>query len=103
MTLTPTGLIGGTPAYLAPELARGADPVPSSDVFALGATLYQAIEGPTPYGNTTNQLALLYAAANGQINPPVQAGPATALLMSLLRSEPGERPSMAEARERWPR
>jgi eukaryotic-like serine/threonine-protein kinase len=100
MTLTATGLIGGTPAYLAPELARGADPVPSSDVFALGATLYQAIEGTTPYGNTTNQLALLYAAANGQINPPVQAGAATALLMSLLRSEPAERPSMAEARER---
>nr|WP_072480365.1 serine/threonine-protein kinase [Amycolatopsis australiensis] len=100
MTLTATGLIGGTPAYLAPELARGADPVPSSDVFALGATLYQAIEGTTPYGNTTNQLALLYAAANGQINPPVQAGAATALLMSLLRSEPSERPTMAEARER---
>ncbi|MFD2494427.1 serine/threonine-protein kinase, partial [Amycolatopsis jiangsuensis] len=95
MTLTQTGLIGGTPAYLAPELARGADPVPSSDVFALGATLYQAIEGQTPYGNTTNQLALLYAAANGQVNPPTQAGPATALLMSLLRTEPGERPSMA--------
>ena len=100
MTLTATGLIGGTPAYLAPELARGADPVPSSDVFALGATLYQAIEGTTPYGNNTNQLALLYAAANGQINPPVQAGSATALLMSLLRSDPGERPSMAEARDR---
>ncbi len=100
MTLTQTGLIGGTPAYLAPELARGADPVPSSDVFALGATLYQAIEGQTPYGNTTNQLALLYAAANGQVNPPTQAGPATALLMSLLRSEANERPSMAETRER---
>ncbi|MFD9889104.1 serine/threonine-protein kinase [Amycolatopsis sp. NPDC059027] len=100
MTLTATGLIGGTPAYLAPELARGADPVPSSDVFALGATLYQAIEGSTPYGNSTNQLALLYAAANGQINPPQQAGAATALLMSLLRAEPEERPSMAEARDR---
>nr|WP_256376591.1 serine/threonine-protein kinase [Amycolatopsis orientalis] len=100
MTLTQTGLIGGTPAYLAPELARGSDPVPSSDVFALGATLYQAIEGQTPYGNSSNQLALLYAAANGQITPPQQAGPATALLMSLLRTEPTERPTMAEARER---
>jgi serine/threonine protein kinase len=100
MALTQTGLIGGTPAYLAPELARGADPVPSSDVFALGATLYQAIEGTTPYGDTTNQLALLYAAANGQINPPRQAGPATALLMSLLRNEPSERPTMAEARDK---
>ena len=100
MALTQTGLIGGTPAYLAPELARGSDPVPSSDVFALGATLYQALEGTTPYGDTTNQLALLYAAANGQINPPRQAGAATALLMSLLRNEPSERPTMAEARDR---
>ncbi|MFD8492069.1 protein kinase [Amycolatopsis sp. NPDC059657] len=97
MALTQTGLIGGTPAYLAPELARGADPVPSSDVFALGATLYQALEGLTPYGDTSNQLALLYAAANGNIVPPKQAGPATALVMSLLRPEPDERPSMAEA------
>nr|WP_167176099.1 serine/threonine-protein kinase [Saccharomonospora amisosensis] len=100
LTLTQTGLIGGTPAYLAPELARGADPTPSSDVFALGATLYHAIEGLPPYGDSTNQLALLYAAANGKVNPPTRAGAATALLMSLLRTEPQERPSMNEARDR---
>ncbi|KMS82146.1 serine/threonine protein kinase, partial [Streptomyces regensis] len=100
LTLTQTGLIGGTPAYLAPELARGADPTPASDVFALGATLYHAIEGLPPYGDNTNQLALLYAAANGQINPPQHAGQATALLMSLLRTDPDERPTMSEARER---
>ncbi|WP_253862819.1 serine/threonine-protein kinase [Prauserella halophila] len=99
LTLTQTGLIGGTPAYLAPELARGADPTPASDVFALGATLYHAIEGLPPYGDNTNQLALLYAAANGQINPPHHAGQATALLMSLLRTEADERPTMGEAQE----
>ncbi|WP_218134885.1 serine/threonine-protein kinase [Amycolatopsis xylanica] len=103
MALTQTGLIGGTPAYLAPELARGADPVPSSDVFALGATLYQALEGLTPYGDTSNQLALLYAAANGNIVPPKQAGPATSLVMSLLQPEPDDRPSMAEARDQLAR
>jgi serine/threonine protein kinase len=100
LTLTQTGLIGGTPAYLAPELARGADPAPSSDVFALGATLYHAIEGQTPYGNKANQLALLYSAANGKILPPTRSGPATALLMSLLRVDPEERPTMLEARDR---
>ncbi|KHF43773.1 Serine/threonine protein kinase [Saccharomonospora viridis] len=100
LTLTQTGLIGGTPAYLAPELARGADPKPSSDVFALGATLYHAIEGVPPYGDNTNQLALLYAAASGKINPPRQAGPATALLMRLLSPEPEDRPSMTEARDK---
>ncbi len=100
LTLTQTGLIGGTPAYLAPELARGADPAPSSDVFALGATLYHAIEGVPPYGDSTNQLALLYAAASGKVNPPTRAGSATALLMSLLRVDPDERPTMSEARDR---
>ncbi|WP_240687175.1 serine/threonine-protein kinase [Amycolatopsis suaedae] len=101
LTLTATGLIGGTPAYLAPELARGADPAPSSDVFALGATLYQALEGQAPYGNSTNQLALLYKAANGKIEPPRKSGAATDLLMSLLRVEPDERPTMLETRERF--
>ncbi|NKQ53166.1 serine/threonine protein kinase [Amycolatopsis sp. K13G38] len=100
LTLTQTGLIGGTPAYLAPELARGSDPSPASDVFSLGATLYHALEGQPPYGNSTNQLALLYTAANGQVIPPRQSGKATALLMSLLRVEPAERPSMAEARDK---
>jgi serine/threonine protein kinase len=100
LTLTQTGLIGGTPAYLAPELARGSDPSPASDVFSLGATLYHALEGQPPYGNSTNQLALLYTAANGQVIPPRQSGKATALLMSLLRVEPDERPSMAQARDR---
>ncbi|GAA5164496.1 MULTISPECIES: serine/threonine-protein kinase [Amycolatopsis] len=100
LTLTQTGLIGGTPAYLAPELARGSDPSPASDVFSLGATLYHALEGQPPYGNSSNQLALLYTAANGQVIPPRQSGKATALLMSLLRVEPEERPSMAEARDR---
>jgi serine/threonine protein kinase len=100
LTLTETGLICGTPAYLAPEVARGSDPSPASDVFALGATLYQALEGRPPYGNNTNQLALLYSAANAQVIAPRQAGQATALLMSLLRPDPDHRPTMAEARAR---
>src|SRR5690606_19920511 len=41
--LTRTGLIAGTPAYLAPEVARGLTPTAASDVFALGATLYAAV------------------------------------------------------------
>lgn len=100
MTLTATGLIGGTPAYLAPELARGADPTAASDVFALGATLYQAIEGQSPFGSSTNQLALLHRAASGKVDPPRKAGAATALLMSMLRDEPSERISMREVAEK---
>lgn len=98
-TLTETGMICGTPAYLAPEVARGAEPTAASDVFALGATLYHALEGQPPYGTNTNQLALLYTAASGQMSPPKQAGPMTALLESLLRVEPHERPTMSQACE----
>lgn len=103
LTLTQTGMIGGTPAYLAPELARGADPKPSSDVFSLGATLYHAIEGLPPYGDNTNQFALLYAAASANINQPVQSGPAAGLLMNLMRADPDERPSMQETRDQLAR
>ncbi|NUS45897.1 MAG: serine/threonine protein kinase, partial [Mycobacteriaceae bacterium] len=100
MTLTQTGLICGTPAYLAPELARGADPTPASDVFALGATLYHALEGQPPYGTSINQLALLYTAANGKVTPPRTHGPMGHLLTSLLRPDPAERPSMSATRDR---
>jgi serine/threonine protein kinase len=99
ITVTATGMLAGTPAYLAPEVAKGETPAPSSDVFSLGSTLYTAVEGHSPFGLSENTLALLYAVAAGRITPPKQAGPLTALLMQLLRPDPNERPSMAAARD----
>ncbi|GAB0103566.1 serine/threonine-protein kinase [Nocardia sp. JMUB6875] len=99
VTLTATGLISGTAAYLAPEVARGAEPTPAADVFALGATLFHALEGEPPYGTNPNPLALLYAAANGQISEPRNAGPLSDLLLSLLSFEPEDRPSMTDVRD----
>ncbi|MEU0545512.1 serine/threonine-protein kinase [Nocardia sp. NPDC005978] len=99
VTLTATGLISGTAAYLAPEVARGAEPSPAADVFALGATLFHALEGEPPYGTNPNPLALLYAAANGQISEPRNAGPLSDLLLSLLSFEPDDRPSMHDVRD----
>jgi len=98
VTITRTGMLAGTPAYLAPEIARGADPMAASDVFSLGATLYTAVEGMPPFGVTENTLALLHQVAAGVVQPPLQAGPLTATLMRLLRSEPAERPTAAHAR-----
>nr|WP_179797979.1 serine/threonine-protein kinase [Actinomycetospora corticicola] len=98
LTLTRTGMLAGTPAYLAPEVARGEDSTFASDVFSLGATLYAAVEGVPPFGSEDNALALLHAVAAGAVNPPVQAGPLTALLMRLLRDDPTERPTPAQAR-----
>jgi hypothetical protein len=99
VTVTATGMLAGTPAYLAPEVAKGREPTAASDVFSLGSTLYTAVEGHSPFGLGENTLALLYAVAAGKVSPPRQAGPLTALLMRLLRADPVERPTMAEARD----
>ncbi|MBE8518155.1 serine/threonine protein kinase [Amycolatopsis sp. H6(2020)] len=97
--LTATGEIAGTPAYLAPEVARGEDADFAADVFSLGATLYAAVEGQSPYGTADNPIALLYKASSGEIVPPEKAGRLTPLLLRMLASEPAERPSMDEVEQ----
>ncbi|WP_035303730.1 serine/threonine-protein kinase [Actinokineospora inagensis] len=99
VTVTKTGLIAGTPAYLAPEVAVGRDPSAASDVFSLGSTLYAATEGEPPFGLSENTLGLLHSVASGKINPPVQSGPLTDVLVALLASDVTERPSAAKARD----
>ncbi len=97
--LTRTGLIAGTPAFLAPEIAQGRTPTSASDVFALGATLYAAVEGVPPFGLDDNAYALLHKVATEPPVPPQHAGPLTVLLMRLLAVDPAERPSAAQARD----
>ena len=54
---TGSGMVAGTPGYFAPEVARGVDPTPASDVFSLGATLYAAVENELVCGRLDNTLA----------------------------------------------
>ncbi|MCC8250788.1 serine/threonine protein kinase [Saccharothrix luteola] len=98
-TLTDSGMITGTPAYLAPEVARGEQPDQASDVFSLGATLYAATEGQSPHGVSDNSFGLLYRAAAGLIEPPTRSGPLTGVLTRLLAADPAERPTAVEAAE----
>ncbi|MDN5860830.1 MAG: serine/threonine protein kinase, partial [Pseudonocardia sp.] len=97
--ITRTGLIAGTPAFLAPEVARGADPAPAADVFALGATIYAAIEGHPPFGLDDNAYALLHRVATGVIDPPTRTGPLTGIVLRLLDPDPDKRPSATRARD----
>ncbi|WP_434439616.1 serine/threonine-protein kinase [Lentzea sp. E54] len=99
VAVTKTGMLAGTPAYLAPELARGAEPAPPSDVFSLGATIYAMTEGEPPFGKSTNDLGLLYKVARGETRPPMRSGPLTGLLTRLLANEPAQRPTAAQAAE----
>ncbi|HEY4023517.1 MAG TPA: protein kinase [Pseudonocardiaceae bacterium] len=96
VTVTATGMLAGTPAYLAPEVAKGENPGPPSDVFSLASTLYTAVEGFPPFGHSDNTLAMLHAVAACRTIPPKQAGPLTGLLSQMLRANPEERPTMAE-------
>ncbi|SMD18448.1 serine/threonine-protein kinase [Kibdelosporangium aridum] len=98
-TMTSNGIIAGTPAFLAPEVADGGKAGFPSDVYSLGSTLYAATEGTPPFGVDENTIALLRKVSTGEIRPPYQSGALSPLLLWLLRADPSERPSMREAEE----
>jgi serine/threonine protein kinase len=99
-TLTTTGMVHGTPAYLAPEVARGGDSNFASDVFSLGSTLYGAMEGVPPFGADQNSIALLHRVAAGEFPPPQHCGSLTPIVMQMLSADPDARPSMREVADR---
>ncbi|SUD48828.1 Serine/threonine-protein kinase pknB [Nocardia otitidiscaviarum] len=99
VTVTSTGFLAGTPAYLSPEVARGENPEPSSDVFALGSTLYAAVEGTPPFGEGENPLAVLHSVARARVPEARRAGPLGPVLMELLAAEADARPTMKQAHE----
>jgi eukaryotic-like serine/threonine-protein kinase len=96
VTLTATGMLTGTPAYLAPEVARGQPASFASDVFSLGSTLYTATEGIPPFGKNDNAMAVLHRVASGEYRMPQRSGPLTPLLSRMLSVDPKVRPSMSE-------
>jgi len=94
--LTQTGLMTGTPAYFAPELARGAEASPASDVWGLGATLYAAVEGHSPYPSQSNPLALMARIAHEEPPLPQSAGPLRRPISEMMNVDPAGRPTMAQ-------
>ncbi|MFI0777468.1 serine/threonine-protein kinase [Streptomyces sp. NPDC021212] len=94
-TLTRTGEMIGSIEYMAPERVRGRKPGPFSDLWALGATLYQAVEGQPPFRRDT-AIETAYANAVDPLPPMRHAGPLAPLIEALLAKEPDERPSAEE-------
>jgi tetratricopeptide (TPR) repeat protein/tRNA A-37 threonylcarbamoyl transferase component Bud32 len=74
--LTVAGQVMGTPAYMAPEQARGEPLNPSADVYALGGVLFTILTGKVPYQGTTAMEVLRKVAAG---EPPAVAGAPRAL------------------------
>ncbi len=95
-TLTQTGMVFGTPAYFSPQLARGEEPTEADDVWALGATLYAAVEGEPPYPSQRNAIAMLSSIASGPPPRPERADFLAGPLERMLDPDPEARWSMAE-------
>ena len=95
--LTGTGLIMGSPAYMAPERARGDAVGPASDLWSLGATLYTAVEG-RPAFSRDGAVPTLTAVVTDSPDPFRLAGPLAPLLTRLLDRDPDVRPDSAEVR-----
>ncbi|MEH1097598.1 serine/threonine-protein kinase [Micromonospora sp. CPCC 205561] len=88
--VTRTGMVLGSPAYISPERAREGTAGPEADLWSLGATLYAAVEGKSPYARPS-AIATLAALATEPMPPPKNAGPLKPVLNGLLRKDPKER------------
>lgn len=99
VTHSTTGSVHGKPRYLAPEVAKGQPAGEKSDVFSLGASLFSAVEGQSPYGEAEHLMAYLVRAAEGHIEPMHRAGPLHAPLTALLEVAPGSRPDAPRAQK----
>ncbi|MFD6312177.1 serine/threonine-protein kinase, partial [Streptomyces nigra] len=97
-TITRTGEVVGSVDYLAPERIRGHDPGPASDLWALGATLFTAVEGRSPF-RRTSPLSTMQAVVEEEAGEPRQAGPLGPVITALLRKDPVTRPDAAEAEQ----
>ena len=93
--LTSRGTLIGTPQYMPPEQIEGESVQAPVDLWALGATLYTAVEGCPPFEGTT-LTSVLAAILTRPPREPAHAGPMAAALMSLMSKAPDRRPDAAE-------
>ncbi|MEV0445404.1 serine/threonine-protein kinase [Streptomyces spectabilis] len=95
-SLTRTGELIGSVRYLAPERLRSAEPGPACDLWSLGVTLYEAVEGRHPFERAT-AMETAYAIATEPHAPPRAAGELTSLIEGLLVKDPAHRTDAHEA------
>jgi hypothetical protein len=93
-TLTHPGMSIGTPQYMAPEQFDERPARPATDMWALGAILYEAAEGRPPFGGSARS-AVIDAVLTKSPDVPANAGPLADLIQSLLSKEASERPDAA--------
>jgi eukaryotic-like serine/threonine-protein kinase len=93
--ITRTGMLIGTPAYVAPERVTGAGATPASDLYSLGIVAYECLAGALPFSGTAMEVALSHQM---RALPPLPAAvPAEvgALVAELTAKDPAARPASA--------
>ncbi|MFC9607355.1 protein kinase [Streptomyces niveus] len=91
-TLTHVGTAVGSPGFLAPEQVRGAAVTPSTDVFALGATLAYAATADSPFGQGSSEV-MLYRVVHEEAQLYGVPDALAPLVRACLAKDPEERPS----------
>jgi hypothetical protein len=95
--LTGSGVIG-TPAYMAPEQIQGLAITPAVDLWALGATLFDVVEGHNPFDRETT-VATFHAILMADLPRPTCPPPLGTVIAGLLVRDPAQRIAIAQARQ----
>jgi eukaryotic-like serine/threonine-protein kinase len=96
-TGTGAGVVPGSPAYLAPEIAGGAPAGPASDAWSLGGTLYACVEGRPPFHEGT-PIDTVAAVVNDPVPPHPHAAALGPVIAGLLVKSPSLRMTISQAR-----
>lgn len=95
LTLTQTGLVSGSPAYLSPEVASGRPATTASDVWSIGATLFHLLTGRPPYDVSDNLVGGLYRIVHQEPPTVEQPGWLAPLMAATMTRDPDDRWSMS--------
>jgi serine/threonine protein kinase len=98
-TMTRTGMMLGSPAYIAPEVASGRAVTAGADLWGLGATLFTAVEGSPPYDADGDPLETVGMVVHGDVPKPTP-GPIADVITALMDKDPTARISLREVRQR---
>ena len=97
-TMTSTGIMLGSPAYIAPEVASGRKATPAADQWSLGATLFAMVEGRPPYDAEDDPLRTVTEVVHGDVPMPPHADELEPVITGLMVKDPEARISLAQVR-----
>ena len=98
--MTSAGLVLGSPAYIAPEVAAGQPVTTAADLWGLGATLFAAVEGRPPYDVQGDPVRTITEVVDGKVPRTRATGPIAEVIAALMVKDPDRRMALDEVRRR---